>query len=51
LSTESKACTACLAFMDATPLLHEISTHINVYICKVGMPPSQPLIFPIDPLE
>jgi len=24
LSTESKACTACLAFMDATPLLQTI---------------------------
>jgi len=26
-----------------------IITHINVYICKVGMPPSHPLIFSFDP--
>ena len=32
-------------------MLHEILTYINVYICKIGMPPSQPLIFPFDPLE
>jgi len=24
---------------------------MNVYICKVVMPPSHPLIFPYDPLE
>jgi len=32
-------------------MLHEILTNINVYICKVGMPPSHHLIFPFDPLE
>jgi len=26
-------------------------TYANVYICKVYMPPSHPLIFPFDPLE
>ena len=28
-----------------TGILHEILTHINVYMCEVGMPPSHPLIF------
>jgi len=32
-------------------IVHEILTYISVYICKVGMPPSHPLIFAFDPLE
>ena len=38
-------------FLLKTGMLHEILTYINVYIFKVGMPPSHPLIFPFDPLE
>jgi len=32
-------------------LLHEILAFINIYICKVGMPPSLLLKFLFDPLE
>ena len=32
-------------------MLQEILTKINVYICKVGMPPSHPSIFSFYPLE
>jgi len=32
-------------------ILHEMLTYINVYICKVGMPPSHPLVFSFDLLE
>jgi len=37
--------------LETRGILHEILTYINVYICKVGMPSSHPLIFPCDPLK
>ena len=41
----------CKQFFSWRRGLHEILTYMNVYICKVGVPPSQPLIFPFDPLQ
>jgi len=38
-------------FQLKTGILHEILTHINLYIRKVGMPPSHPLILSFYPLE
>jgi len=38
-------------FLVQTGILHEILTYTNVYICKVGMLPSHPLIFSFDPLK
>jgi len=32
-------------------MIYEVLTYINVYICKVGMPPLHPLIFSCNPLK
>jgi len=40
-----------ILFPVKTGILHEILTYIDVYICKLGMPPSDPLIFQLDPLK
>jgi len=40
-----------LIVKDGDRLLHEILAYINVYICKVGMPPSLLLTFLFDLLE
>ena len=38
-------------FQLKTGMLQEILTKLNVYTCKIGMPPSHPLLFLFDPLE
>ena len=42
---------AHILFELKTGILHEILTHINFNICKVGLPPLHPLFFSFDPLE
>jgi len=40
-----------IIFLVKMGIICEVSTYINVYICKVAEPPSHPVIFPCDPLE